>query len=203
MKHFLFLAALLCIGFTACDDDDTDGNKLPDTAKIWINGVDRANKALTSDEGTVGAQRLMTVAEICRTDSLCMYIGNVSNTKFDDAHYTISFFINPESEWDGTIDTVNNRLSMIAGNLNLVENDPFLSSDNRVFIFRFLSDGTHGDTVAYVPTSQRVATYEILEPMLADKAGNLDKIYKIFNDAFIFYPTTGAEYQRMLDEGVE
>ena len=57
MKHFLFLAALLCIGFTACDDDDTDTGKLPSSAKIWINGVDRANKALTSDEGTEGCNR--------------------------------------------------------------------------------------------------------------------------------------------------
>lgn len=201
MKHFLFLAALLCIGFTACDDDDTDTGKLPSSAKIWINGVDRANKALTSDEETEGTQRLMTVAEICRLDSLYMSIEDCDDPI---ANYGLLFFINPEDSilYD-RIDTVNNRLSMSVGNLNLVENDPFLSSDNRVYIFRLLSDGTRGDTVAYVPTSQRVATYEVLEPMLADKAGNLDKIYKIFNDAFIFYPTTGAEYRKMLEEGVE
>ena len=199
MKHFLFLAALLCIGFTACDDDDTDTGKLPSSAKIWINGVDRTNKALTSDEETDGTQRLMTVAEICRADTLYMQIMQP-----DGSFFGLFFFINPiDSILYDKIDTVNNRLSMSVGNLNLVENDPFLSGENHVFITKLRPDMTKGDTIAYVPTSQRVATYEILEPMLADKAGNLDKIYKIFNDAFIFYPTTGAEYQRMLDEGVE
>ena len=201
MKHFLFLAALLCIGFTACDDDDTDTGKLPSSAKIWINGVDRTNKALTSDEETDGTQRLMTVAEICRYDSLWMVVGEGMNV--GQSSICVPFYITPHTEYDGTIDTVNNRLCMIAGDIQTIEGNTFFREDWHAYIFRLQSDGTAGDTVAYVPNSQRLGVVDTLTTLFEDKARNWDKIYKIFNDAFIFYPTTGAEYQRMLDEGVE
>lgn len=198
MKHFLFLAALLCIGFTACDDDDTDTGKLPSSAKIWINGVDRANKALTSEEGTEGTQQMLTVAEICRYDSIFLFVGE-GNTGAGCACY-----INPESEWDNTIDTVNNRLSMIAGDIKGLYDNPFFREDWHAYILdNHQGSPTCGDTIAYVPQSQRLGVVDTLTTLFEDKARNWDKIYKIFNDAFIFYPTTGAEYQRMLDEGVE
>jgi hypothetical protein len=197
MKHFLFLAALLCIGFTACDDDDTDTGKLPSSAKIWINGVDWANKALTSEEGTEGTQRLMTVAEICRYDSISLIVGE-GNTSI--CGY---FYINPESEWD-RIDTVNNRLSMSVGNIQKIADNPFFREDWHAYILdNHQGSPTCGDTIAYVPQSQRLGVVDTLTTLFEDKARNWDKIYKIFNDAFIFYPTTGAEYRKMLEEGVE
>lgn len=208
MGKNIFIAAVAAISalFVASCDDDGGGQR-DLYSNIYINGRNTLNKAAEADGA---GQRKLTVEEICKGDSI--FLRGVS---FDTIYNCPTSTNLQRYIADGGIDTVKNRIAMLAGNINGLDENPFLRPDWHFFLLKIVMKPTEkweggityyeadGDTIAYIPTAQRMAIVDTLTTLFEDKSRNWDKIYKIFNDAFIFYPTTGAEYQRMLDEGVE
>ena len=206
-KTLLFAApAIALLAAPACKDDD--GGKFDPFAKIWINGKNTTNKAQTT-------QQRLTAEQICKGDSVYL----CGTLRSDNLTRTLTgYMIKPTYDGYLPIDTVNNRLPM--ENINIddgytpLDENIFLSEKFNWFIIKFERDvetdptgvkhnHTFTDTIGYVPTAVRLAAREELRKLWDDRDANWDAIRKIFNDAFVFYPCTGAEYKRMLEEGIE
>ena len=194
-----FAALFVAFALFSCEESDK-GGKLGQDAKIWITGKDGGNKYLKVNSD--GTQRRLTVEEICKWDSVAIY------TVPNDNRYIFAIFCTiapvPGCDGYGSIDTVNMRLGMLAGNIGGITGNDFLSDEYHVFIAKQWYEGDYlkHDTIAYVPTSQRLAAYEELLKYVGKEEDNWDKIYKIFNDAFIFYPCTGEEYKELEAAGL-
>lgn len=190
----LFTAALLAVSafafFTACDDEG-ENEKLNPDYRIYISGRDDAgNKAATLGK--------MTAHEICVLDSICLISQQRSLFKFS---YTAG------CNGDGyfPLDTVNDRLVLQAGNINGLEDNPFLSPAQNwvVGTLRELDRAEIGDTIGYVPTAQRLAVVDTLTTLFADgREKNIDAILEIFQSAFVFYPCTAEEYKELAAKGL-
>lgn len=187
----LFTAALLAVSafafFTACDDEG-ENEKLNPEYKLYINGCDKAgNKAATLGK--------MTAHEICVHDSICLISQQRSLFTFS---YTADYAFFP-------LDTVNDRLVLQAGNINGLEDNPFLSPEQNwvVGTLRELDRAEIGDTIGYVPTAQRLAVVDTLTALFADgREKNIDAILEIFQSAFVFYPCTAEEYKELAAKGL-
>ena len=194
MKHLIIiLLALFTASFlTFCSDDDGNGKLDPD-AKIYINGVDHiGNKNLYYN-----VDGKMTAHEVCCLDSLAMKWGLF---RIDCENYL-------------SIDTINDRLVFVAGNLTTIEDNVLLNVDvePRIYFQRLkgfdegFPDGELAiyatDTVAYIPRANRQAAYEEIYALWEKEDWN--KLYEIFENALQFVPTTGAEYQALIDAGIE
>lgn len=189
MKKILIAALAATFTFAACDDD-SNGKYNPD-AKLYINGVDRANKSIFDS--------VMTVAEILRLDSIMIYAqwpnewGN-----YTSCGETFTFE-------RGNIDTINNRLVMRVGGIAGIEGNPFFTKDN-YFVCRhnyrvMPGNPLYGsmDTLGYVPNAQRREAYEKICALWESE--DWPQIYEIFQNAFTFIPCTGAELTEMEKNG--
>ena len=146
--------ALLCIApFTACDDDDdTNANgKRNDNAKIYIWGKDlNKNKAVFTR-----TEQTLSVHDILTGDSVVMCTTN------NDGYTGI--VMNLFCSADNNIDTINDRLIMEAGNLQTLYDNQFLTF-KKALICKSV-DGFHGDTLGYIPYSQRQEAFAKIEPL--------------------------------------
>ena len=145
--------ALLCIApFTACDDDDdTNANgKRNDNAKIYIWGKDlNKNKAVFTR-----TEQTLSVHDILTGDSVVMYLRD------EDLHSScMALFCFA----DNNIDTINDRLIMKAGNLETLYTNHFLTY--KIALICKTVDGFHGDTLGYIPYSQRQEAFAKIEPL--------------------------------------
>lgn len=213
MKKNLILTALaIASAFLvfSCDDEQT-GGKLDQDAYIYINGRNSVNKSGTLTAST-DKQKRLTVEEICKGDSLCLMA-------YKEGIHNLGEICEVKFIYDGSIDTINNRIALRAGNINGLEKNEFLMEEWKWYIRKLnwiyngvdengdtvyvgaLDINAH-DTIAYIPTEQRLAVVDTLTTLFEDKEGNWDKIYKIFNDAFIFYPCTGEEYKELKEAGL-
>ena len=211
-KNLILMAFAIVSAFLvfSCDDEQT-GGKLDQDANIYINGRNSVNKSV-STTNTDGTQKRLTVEEICKGDSVCLLAYKKGSTT-QEATFLYKFIA------DGGIDTINSRIALYAGNINGLEKNEFLMEEWKWYIRKLnwvyngededgnpmyvcgLSLEAH-DTIAYIPTEQRLAVVDTLTTLFEDKEGNWDKIYKIFNDAFIFYPCTGEEYKAIEAAGL-
>ena len=211
-KNLILMAFAIVSAFLvfSCDDEQT-GGKLDQDANIYINGRNSVNKSV-STTNTDGTQKRLTVEEICKGDSivLCAYSYKRDSTEIICEEKFI---------YNGSIDTIKNRIALRAGNINGLEKNEFLMEEWKWYIRKlnwiYNGEDENGDTVyvgsldinahdtiAYIPTEQRLAVVDTLTTLFEDKEGNWDKIYKIFNDAFIFYPCTGEEYKELKAAGL-
>lgn len=207
-KTLLFaVPAIALLAAPACKEDD--GGKFDPFAKIWINGKNTTNKAQTT-------QQRLTAEQICKGDSVFL-CGTMRS--YNLAGTLTGYMIKPTYDGYLPIDTVNNRLPM--ENINIddgytpLDKNIFLSEEWYWYILKMVRDTSinhmneyvysHkcGDTIGYIPTAVRLAAREELRKLWDDRDANRDAIRKIFNEAFVFYPCTGAEYKRMLEEGIE
>lgn len=207
-KTLLFaVPAIAFLAAPACKEDD--GGKFDPFAKIWINGKNTTNKAQTT-------QQRLTAEQICKGDSVYL----CGNQKPDNTGGPCTgYMIKPTYDGYLPIDTVNNRLPMVNGNVDdgytPLDENVFLSEQFNWFVtkmvrytyinerFECVYSDKVGDTIGYIPTAVRLAAREELRKLWDDRDANREAIYKIFNEAFVFYPCTGAEYKRMLEEGIE
>lgn len=178
MKKTIFamlFIATICTLFSSCKDDETKWDK---NAKLYIKGVDRANKSLSE---------AMTVAEICSLDTVLMYLPQYGAfSPFGD-------------EFDNKIDRVNNRLVMVVGNIETFDDNQFFISPEVIIGKISNNDYNSFDTLGYVPYSQRYAA--AIKTLWEGE--DWDAIYNIFQNAFTFIPCTGAEYKAMIENGEE
>lgn len=178
-------AAMVAAVFTACGDDDNE--KWNTEAPIYIRGVDKVNKNLHWNvEGN------LTAHEICKLDSL-LTIGGT---------YSLA---------NGRLDTINDRLIMIAGNINDYRENDFIDVERNpdLVITRWWYDGGDPmvsqqllgtDTIAYIPNQQRADAYEKIKALWDKEAWN--EIYEIFQNAFTFVPCTGKEFKELKEKGL-
>ena len=98
-------------------------------------------------------------------------------------------------------DTVHNKLLMLStdvisdiGELQNGKYD-FINSQN----IRILDSSDV--VIAYIPT----ATVRQVRTSIIDEynKGNYDKVYKIFNDAFVAFPISQAEHDALVEEGLQ
>ncbi len=192
MKNLLlFTAAVLASAAFLFSCKDDDNGKLPDNVKIYINGQDRTNKTATITEA-------MSVAAICRFDSLEM-LEQYADGSCGSAFFTITGLGNC------AIDTINNRLSIAANQIDEIEANSWLMKDSHFIIRDGHSDGWGGnkmDTLGYVPRTQHNAAVDKLTELFKDKENNWSEIYRIFTDAFIFVPCTAEEYRALEAAGM-
>lgn len=191
MKNLLLITAAALTSallLSSCKDDDN--GKLPDNVKIYINGQDKTNKAITFSEA-------MTVAEICRFDSLEM-VEQYAHGGCGSAIFTIAGLGNC------AIDTINNRLSIAANQVDALEDNSWLLKDSHFLIRNghYRGGAPISDTLGYVPRAQHNAAVDKLTELFKDKENNWSEIYRIFTEAFIFVPCTAEEYRALEAAGL-
>lgn len=188
MKNLLLITAAALTSallLSSCKDDNN--GKLPDNVKIYINGQDKTNKATTTSEA-------MTVAEICRFDSLFL------NETYSDGSNGAAFCTIAALGSNFAIDTINNRICMTADQVD-VENNSWLMKDSHFLILNGHKNCLP-DTLAYVPRAQHNAAVDKLTELFKDKENNWTEIYRIFTEAFIFVPCTAEEYRALEAAGL-
>lgn len=172
MKRFLYLLVALLgfAAFSSCEDDD---GKLDTDAKIWIRGVDHAgNKSLPLYSS---AQK--TVHELLVEGNIELYCPSTGAAIAFDFEYN-------------NIDTINDRICYIAGNINGIEGNELLT-DTLIF-FRSRNSWNYCDTIGYIPAEQMRQTHDILVELFAKE--DWKAVYEYFENGMQFYPCTGEEY---------
>lgn len=191
------LASLFALG--GCSDDN-EGSASKYTP-VYINGRDALNKSLN--------QQRLSVEQICKGDSIGL-VYNQGSVLFCQIVTTEPAYL--------PIDTINMRISLLNENiaeLNDPYGNPFFEEQYHWYIQKINSWADYddrgilikgwelGDTIAYVPTAQRMAAVDTLNILFKDKAANWDKICEIYTDAFFFVPCTGLEYKELQAAGLE
>lgn len=191
-KLFMILIFTACL--VGCKEDE---NKIDNFSPIYIKGVDAGNKSV---------QQRRSVHEILTRGNLwLMSRGMFDNFMGERGPIDWGKQFLP---WDNNIDTINDRLIMDAGNvlydgqLNWL-GGMFLRGRN--YYIQFVEyDGDNRidlDTVGYIPNQViEEAQVKILELW---KAGDIDAIYKTFQDAFYFIPCTGEEFKSIKDTTID
>lgn len=183
MKRFLLVLLGAVMLFTACKDDEN--SKFDSNHRLYINGVDKANKAIVYTDR-------MSASEIVRLDSVCLY-SNYNGVMLSEL---FEFAL-------GNIDTINNRFAMQAGYINNGTYDNIFFSQRNYYLFKYVKD-TVGfsytvDTLAYVPNKQITDAKAKIDSLFPLEKWS--EIYDIFNNAFTFIPCTGAELRELEAEG--
>lgn len=183
MRKFLLMLFFVCVCFTSCKDDDND--KFDCNHRLYINGVNKANKAVRYEN--------LSVEEIVRIDSV--WLISVYNGVGLTELFEFSL---------GNIDTLNNRFAMQAGYINNGTYDNIFFSQRNYYLVKSIygeNDTYLGDdTLAYVPNKQITdakAKIDSLFPL-----GKWSEIYEIFNNAFTFIPCTGEELRELEKQGL-
>ena len=198
MKKRLIAGMMLCaLAAASCDDEKCD------SVRVYINGKDAQNKSITDSTGR------LSVKEVCKLGELFLMGGWTEENKIIDEFGNEGvegcmgylFKINPELPGHGWIDTANCRLRFTPDIINFFETDReehgFFRED-----FKFvLTVGMGGDTVAYIPTTQRMAVVDELLVLFDNKEKNWDRICQLFTDAFIFIPCAPEEWKELKKRG--
>lgn len=209
MKKRLIAGMMLCaLAAAACEDDKCG------SVNVYVNGQEGQNKSAT-DAGR------LTVKEICKLEELRLngatyYIENGDTTaSFCTYYFTVEDL---DARKDiGWIDTAKCRLRFRPTIIKYFEDD----RENHCFFNgqkNFVIEEARGhlsyetgtredciptyDTVAYIPTAQRMAVVDELLVLFDDKEKNWDRICELFNDAFVFIPCTGKEFRELEEAGL-
>ena len=72
-----------------------------------------------------------------------------------------------------------------------------------MFLQKFEANYTFTDTIAYMPSENRLAAYDKLIKLFNEEELNWTEIYRVFNEGFIFVPCTGEEYKELVEKGLD
>ena len=227
MKKTLFFFFLAVLTLTACNDDAP--NTLPLTAHLYVRGADVGNKAAAQQRETVheilvyGASPdgLLSLSFDFFTDPEDYEFFSsvtVDAPWVQQVHwlYGQKQAHEPQNEDKrafqyNLVDTVHDRLVMDVGNVvdphtgriwNL--GGPFLRGRNFCIIKCFYDaygSVLGADTVGYIPNSVMEQAHRDILDMW--KAGEVEKVYARFQDAFYFTPCTGEEFRQIKDTTID
>lgn len=211
MKKLLWaLAAAAALPMMSCDKNNCD------SVNVYINGQEPLNKSV-EDSGR------RTVKDVCKLEELRL-IGRVNyiDEQGDTLSSLCTYYFTVEDLGDGEdigwIDTAKCRLRFRPTIIKYFEvdreNHCFFHDEGNGFVIEeargelFSFTGNRGDctptwdTVAYIPTAQRMAVVDELLVLFNDKEENWDRICELFNEAFVFIPCTGEEYRALAAAGL-
>lgn len=196
----LIITLLIALAFASCKDDDF---KLNDT--IRLTGVQ--SSPVRSAEMTDSLAFITRYAWHCSVFS-----------QEDNARRTRTFGL--LEEWTAHRDTVNNRLLLIG--IDVIYGDKlggFVVDYSDILLIAFIAPdgkyihpraaGDYGpvvfefptDTVGYIPN--RVVLDARTKITAAFNDGDLAEVQRLFDEAFIFKPTTGAKWLALKAAGIE
>lgn len=181
---FITFLACIAFAFAACDDEH---GRRPNEAPIYIRGVESVNKALLPPVANIG--RRLSVHEVIMLDSITLELEddlgmNCGGGCFNFARHNI--------------DSINDRLIYMAGNLQTLDDNPFLRAPHAYIINDHRGQR---DTIAYIPSAQRFAAFDEIKKIWETDQWN--KIYSIFENSLVFVPCTGSEYLELRESGRE
>ena len=186
MKNLIFaIIGIVALLLTACKDEEKKFN--PD-APIYIRGVDALNKNVK-----YGVDERLTAHKICTLDSISLVSDDGVNGVMP--LYCLAY---------GNLDTINDRIVMTAGNIDVLEDNVFIN--NPVFSDFFIAKSVHTDhgyvwdTLGYVPNYQREAARAKIAELWEKE--DWDAIYEVFQNAFTFIPCTGKEFRELKEQGL-
>ena len=184
MKRLLLLIIPLLF---SCSKDD-EGSRLDPNAMISIRPAQGVQLR--------SAEHLTALEIVEQTNNLCFYnydlVDNSMSRGFSEAQR----------------DTVGCRLLMWGtdiikqdGNIDMT----FIGGEDMILQRAFFDPsqpyGERGwnDTIGYLPNSALIKAREIIIP--AFERGDYETVYKAFDEAFVFYPITGAEWRELKAQG--
>lgn len=183
MRKFLLMLLGAVLLFTACNKDD-ENNKFDANHRLYITGVNKANKAVRYEN--------LSVEEIVRIDSVWLYSSDLHSGISELFEFAL-----------GNIDTINNRFAMQAGYINNGTYDNIFFAYRNYYLMRFVygenNEYLGTDTLAYVPNKQITDAKAKIDSLFPLEKWS--EIYEIFNNAFTFIPCTGAELRELEKSG--
>lgn len=196
----IFLLALVATILTACDKGD-DGFVYDINRLVTIQGVDRPTPQANERGLKVYAngQRRLTAKEVCKASydaGTELWLCNPIDFPTNIDYYTCRGFGAHQ------IDTINDRLYMNGTDIlreyeieGIVLITEFLNGYD-MYIRKSLAPH---DTIAYLPNARIEAVRDRIFD--AYDNGDYERIYTLFDSAFVFYPCTGAEFKALKERG--
>lgn len=178
---------------SSCKKDES-GFKFYDT---WISVKcgENATKAQSNAPQLFGASQRLSADSICRIKELTIMCHHVDASEKEESTYTID-----------SVDIATHKFllpSYIVFALPQGELVTDFISDftDLVIVYPFLDKLKHWhyDTVGYIKNCERLETGSKILSLYEQK--KYDEIYAMFNDLFIWYPCTGAEYRQLRKRG--
>jgi hypothetical protein len=190
MKQTLLMIVSILM-LASCNHDDNDS-----IGRLILNGKNAPTlKATTNDP-----QKLMTVHEICAYQSgYKAYDGDIINfgihLQTDSAGSNAGVAV--PARTDFRTDTINDRLIMPS--ICIIENGELgyrWIEGRNAYIQLWNSDGTPGDTVAYVPNDIIITMGDSIIKLW--EQGKIAELNKVFTEAYVFIPCTGKQFEEQL-----
>ncbi len=189
-KIKIMLVTLLAIGLFSCEKEtEIEEFRLDPSAPVYLNG----REAVSDAKG----QELLSIKEVIKRASDFVFLNSLN----DLAYGTI----------DGICerDTVNNRIVGYSGWVITAEGDlqtEFIEGRNYIILdidydnrnpytFEYPTD-----TLGYIPNSVMEAAETAIRA--AYEAEDYEECYRLFKEAFVFYPITGEGYRQLVEQGI-
>ncbi len=184
MKKLLLLAATL-LALTGCGDKSNKPSILRDaTLNIHV-------KSSLRGEGK--NQKLLTPREIVINTAGIEFFSHIYGT------YATRGFADAQRDVENAIlkmwadDVVHEDYN---GNITLIEE--FLKAEDVIFLQGI--NEQRSDTIAYIPNAILRKAYEDIK--IAFDKKDYDEVYRLFQTAYTAIPTTGEEYKRLKEQGL-
>lgn len=159
----------------SCKSDDNNGGKLDPNAKVYINSQ--------MPKSTANQEALSPLEVIKRADKIHNSIIEVGLSDFNRDLENLR--IVGTSTW-------------VVSQFGELTTD-FIKSSNNILVTIDPESLETVDTIAYIPNSvMRTAEATITT---AYNASDFTTCYKLFEEAFVFIPTTGKEYRELQAQG--
>lgn len=190
MKKFILLG-IMAGALLACSKDDKGSSTLDPNAKLALNGATAVKSEANPEH--------LSIREIVERASAINFVT-------DQYGETGRGFADTQRDLE------NNRLLMYGS--DIIEphegglNPFFIKAWDNVIVCRTYFPGQTDpvgrplsilDTIAYLPNSEFKAAYEAV--MKAYNAGDFKEVYRLFQNAYTFYPITGAEWRALKAQG--
>lgn len=189
MKKLILLLAA-CAAFASCKKENNNG-KLDPNAMVALNPAPGTRAYDSENPEHLTARQIVEQATGLMT----------WNRKIQPLRALARGFGPSDSRFR---DYENNRLLMLG--TDIIEMDgqlitSFLEGED-IYIMRVndpFTDHETLDTIAYLPNAQLRAAEQKIKAAYASE--DYTECYRLFNEAFTFYPVTGAEFKEMLEKG--